>query len=156
ELAPQAIAPGVVHGQHLDRLEGPLERRAPELMVEHLPLLPQLLRVSQVLHLAAAAGAEVGTGRRHPLGRRGEHGAGLAAPEVAALVGDLGFDCFSRRRALDEDHPALDPRDGRAAVRQLRLDRDLHYPDSLARRRALTRSTLARPRDSFMACPTRN
>ncbi len=62
----------------------------------------QLCGVGDVLPLASAAQPEVGTGRRHPIGRRGEHLEGTGTHEPFVLLEDLGLDGVTRNGARDE------------------------------------------------------
>ena len=66
ELAPDPVAKGV-HGGDDPRIGGG-GPAAPEGVGEHITLQPQLQLVIGVLHLAAAAGRDVGAGRADPLG----------------------------------------------------------------------------------------
>jgi hypothetical protein len=120
KLTAKAIAPRVIHPQHIDTVDGKLEMFALELPVQNLPLLGELLGIRQVLQLAAAtAGLEIRTWRIDARGRRLQDGGRLRAPEIFPPMGDFGLDGFSRDGAFDEDDPTVDPRQSRPAVGEL-------------------------------------
>jgi hypothetical protein len=126
KLPAQAVTPRVVHPQDIDPVDGKFKMRALELAMQHLTFLGKLLRIGQVLQLAAAtAGLEIRTRRIHACGRRLEDGRRLCTPEIFPAVRDVGLDGFARDRPLDEDDPAVDPRQGRPAMGEL-ANRELH------------------------------
>ena len=126
KLAAKAIAPRILHAQDVDAVDGKFDMGALELAIQHLPFLSELLGIRQVLQLAAATtGREIGTGRIDARGRRLQDGRRLGAPEILPPMGDLSLNRLARNSPFDEDHSAIDPRQGRPAVGQL-ADRQLH------------------------------
>src|SRR6184192_4114006 len=155
ELAANAIAPGIVHSQDIDAIEGEVQVSTLELAMEHLPLLGQLLRIREVLQLtSAASGLEIRARRIDARGRRIEDRGRLGAPEVLTAMRHFGLDRFARDGTFDEHDAAVDARDRRPAVGELD-DRELHYA-IFARSDASSRCGLARPLEIFIPWPIRN
>ena len=99
-----------------------------------LLLLPlELLRVGEVLVLAAAAFAEeVATGL-DAMRRRDDDADEVGAGEVGGVMPDAGHDLLSGQGSGDEDDPAVDAGHAFAEVRQARdLDLDLLVIGELA------------------------
>src|SRR5919202_1968217 len=71
ELAPNAIAPGILHS-----VDGGVGRQAEPRtspgILHHSPLPGELIRIGGVLQLAPTAGPEMRAGRLDPVGRRVE------------------------------------------------------------------------------------
>jgi hypothetical protein len=110
----------------MDAIDRKLEVRALELTMQDLPFLGKLLRIGEVLQLAtAAASLEVRTGRIDASGRWIEDRRCLGAPKIFPAMRDVGLDGFARDRPLDEDDPAVDPRQGRPTMGEL-ANRQLH------------------------------
>src|SRR5256886_4220399 len=155
EFAAQPVAPGVIHADNVDPIDGKVEIRALELAMQHETLLRQLLGIGDVLQLAsAAAGREVWAGRRNSGIRRVENVCGLRSPEILAPLGDLGLDRLPWDGPFDKHHPAVDPCQGRPAVGEF-ANRQLHY-EIFSRSSASSRWGLARPLEIFMPWPIRN
>src|SRR6267143_911982 len=155
ELAAQPVAPWIVHPEDADPIDRKFKAGALELAMQHLALLGELLRVGQVLQLAAAAShLEVRARRLDSSGRGVQYRGGLRAPEVLPPVRDVGLDRLAGNGPFDEDDAAIDARHGRPAVGEL-ADREFHY-EIFARSDASSRCGLARPLESFIPCPMRN
>ena len=99
-----------------------------------LLLLPfELLRVGEVLVLAAAAFAEEVAAGLDAMRRGDDDAHEVAAREVGGVVPDAGHDLFPREGAGDEDDPAVDAGHALAEVRQAGdLDLDLLMVGELA------------------------
>ena len=99
-----------------------------------LLLLPlQLLRVGEVLILAAATFTEEVAARLDAVGRGDDDADEVAAREVGGVVPDAGHDLLAGEGAGDEDDPAVDAGHAFAEVRQAGdLDLDLLMVGELA------------------------
>src|SRR5580704_11105981 len=117
ELAPDPVAPRVVHAEHggVGRQAQPSPRPG---FLDDLPLERQLVLVFRVLELAPATRAEVRTWRGHAVRRRFDHPCrgGHGHPSLPAAR--LGLDDLARQREVHQPYLAVVPRNGRAAVRR--------------------------------------
>ena len=120
KFAAESVPPWIIHAKGIDAIERKVELRLLELVVQHAPLLRQLLLVADVLELAsAAAELEERAGWLHARLRRLDDGYCLRAPEVLAAMGDFGLHGLARDRALNEHDAAVDARDRRPAMGKL-------------------------------------
>src|SRR5256712_763375 len=155
EFAAEPVAPWIVHPQDVDSIDRKFQVSTLELVMQHLPLLGELLWIRQVLQLTAAASSlAIRAGRLDARGRGVQHRGCLGAPEVFASMGHFGLDRLAGDGSLDEDDPAVDARDRRPAMGEL-ADRELHYL-IFSRSSASSRCGLARPLEIFIPWPIRN
>ena len=89
----------------------------PKLLPEDLDFQPYLRRIIEELPLTAATRAEIGAGRRDPIGRRFDHIHDDRACERLSQLDDAGRNQFAGRGPLNEDDERAMPPDRRAAVR---------------------------------------
>src|ERR1700680_4720561 len=117
ELAPDPIAPRVVHAEHggVGRQAQPSPRPG---FLDHLALERQLVLVFRVLELAPATCAEVRTWRGHAVRRGVGPRCRGRRPPPPPRPRRRGPDAPPGRPELREPYLAVVPRNGRAAVRR--------------------------------------
>jgi hypothetical protein len=106
-----AVVPGIVHPDHFEHERfglGSLEStESSELVADDAGLESELLRVLDMLELAAATEAEVAAGRIDTVFRGAEDEDGGSLDHVGLIVGDFGDDALAGDAVFDEDDTAI-------------------------------------------------